>query len=285
MPLRFLWSKVIIRKVQEKLYTLLIRIASRLVPSNLPKKSSHDERINEHIGLINNGIFIIAKNGEKRRLTSSLTGLRIVGPGKNNVVEIHEGAVFSNALIDLRGNHAVIKLASGVYNNARILIAFGDYQSLEIGEGFACHGVVFSLKEDYASIQVGKDCLFSYGIEIWATDGHAILQNGQATNESKPIIIGNHIWIGANVRICKGSSIANDSVIGMSSLVAGKFTEPNVVIAGNPAKIIKTNINWDKKSAYNYNRQKKHVLSGGGGVKKNPNTRSPCGVIPGGHRK
>jgi acetyltransferase-like isoleucine patch superfamily enzyme len=270
MPLRFLWSKVIIRKVQEKLYALLIRIASKLIPPGPPKKEIHNEHIAEHIGLINNSVFLVTKNGLKRRVTSSLAGLRITGSGKNNVVEIHEGAVFSNALIDLRGNHAVIKLASGVYNNARILIAFGDYQSLEIGEGFGCHGVVFSLKEDYASIQVGKDCLFSYGIEIWATDGHAILQNGQATNESKPITMGNHVWIGTNVRICKGSSIANDSVIGMSSLVAGKFTEPNVVIAGNPAKIVKRNVNWDVKTAYKYNQQKERVWPGGGGGLNEP---------------
>lgn len=37
---------------------------------------------------------------------------------------------------------------------------------------------------------------------------------------------------------------APNSVVGHSTVVAKKFTDKNVVIAGNPAKIIKTDINW-----------------------------------------
>ena len=42
----------------------------------------------------------------------------------------------------------------------------------------------------------------------------------------------------------KGVNIANNSVIGASAVVTKGFEESNVIIAGNPAKVIKRGINW-----------------------------------------
>ncbi len=47
-------------------------------------------------------------------------------------------------------------------------------------------------------------------------------------------------------KILKGSTIASDSVVGMSSVVAGKCDTPNSVYAGSPAKLRKTGITWDR---------------------------------------
>lgn len=49
-----------------------------------------------------------------------------------------------------------------------------------------------------------------------------------------------------SVDILKGASINDNSIIGFKSLVTKKYTEKNVIIAGSPAKIIKTNINWEE---------------------------------------
>ncbi len=40
--------------------------------------------------------------------------------------------------------------------------------------------------------------------------------------------------------------IADNSVVGSASVVTKKFDEENVVIAGNPAKICRRNIMWEK---------------------------------------
>jgi galactoside O-acetyltransferase len=62
---------------------------------------------------------------------------------------------------------------------------------------------------------------------------------------SKPVNIGNNVWIGANAMILKGVSIGSGSVIAAGSVVTKDIPE-NCVAAGNPAKVVK-NI-WGEKT-------------------------------------
>lgn len=61
-------------------------------------------------------------------------------------------------------------------------------------------------------------------------------------SQSNPIIINNNVWIGSNVRICKGVTIGEGAVIAACSVVT-KDVPANCIAAGNPAKIVKTEIN------------------------------------------
>lgn len=53
----------------------------------------------------------------------------------------------------------------------------------------------------------------------------------------------------------KNSQIAPNSVIGTKSVVTGKFTEENTILAGSPAKIVKRNINWSGISPLMYENE------------------------------
>ncbi len=57
--------------------------------------------------------------------------------------------------------------------------------------------------------------------------------------KTKPVKIGNNVFIGVNSIILKGTEIGDNSVIGAGSVVAG-IIPPNVIAAGNPCKVIKT---------------------------------------------
>ena len=78
------------------------------------------------------------------------------------------------------------------------------------------------------------------------TDFHKVIDrnSGQRLNDDLDVVIGSDCWIGRNVSIGKGVHIASNSVIGNNSVVTKCFTESNVLIAGNPATIKKTNIDW-----------------------------------------
>jgi carbonic anhydrase/acetyltransferase-like protein (isoleucine patch superfamily) len=50
--------------------------------------------------------------------------------------------------------------------------------------------------------------------------------------------IGNNVWIGDSVIVCKGVTIGDNSIIGAGSIVV-RDVPPNCIAAGNPAKIVK----------------------------------------------
>ena len=80
--------------------------------------------------------------------------------------------------------------------------------------------------------------------------------NGNIINHAKFIEIGNHVWIAKQVTVLKNTKILDNTVVGCNSVVAKQFDKSNIVIAGNPARIIKENIKWDEKyinEAYNEN--------------------------------
>jgi len=79
-------------------------------------------------------------------------------------------------------------------------------------------------------------------------DFHKIkkLNEDNFRNKLENIDIGNNVWIGCRNTILKGSRIKDNSVIGANSLINKEFEKENVLIAGNPAKIVRENIRWER---------------------------------------
>ena len=100
------------------------------------------------------------------------------------------------------------------------------------------------------------DAIFQTG------DGHSIfnIENRQNINTNVgfmengylyELIIGEHVWIGRRDFLLGGrTTIGNGSIIGAQSLVKGKFAN-NVIIAGDPGKVIRKNVAWSRKSSTN----------------------------------
>lgn len=55
---------------------------------------------------------------------------------------------------------------------------------------------------------------------------------------SSPVKLGNDVWIGANSTVLKGVEIGNRTIVAAGSVVTKSFPS-DVLVAGNPAKIVK----------------------------------------------
>ena len=170
-------------------------------------------------------IFI---HGEKNKVVigkdSKLIDTNIMISGNNNNLVIGEGVII------VKGDF-VIEDASGQINIGARTVVCGKTH-LACIEG--------------CKIEIGEECLFSSDIICRTGDSHSILecQSGKRINKSLNVKVGNHVWIGNNVTILKGVEISDSSVVGTGSIVTRQFDEKNVVIAGNPAKIISHGIDW-----------------------------------------
>ena len=63
---------------------------------------------------------------------------------------------------------------------------------------------------------------------------------------SKPIIIHDNVWIGRNSIINKGVTIGENSIVAAGSVVT-KDVPPNCIVGGNPAKVVKTDIDTEPR--------------------------------------
>ncbi len=93
------------------------------------------------------------------------------------------------------------------------------------------------------SLRVGDDCAISWGCQFLDEDFHEISFEGKR-NKQEGIAIGDHVWVGSNATILKGSRIPDGCVVAAGSVVTKVFEQKNCLIGGNPAKVIRENVSW-----------------------------------------
>jgi len=114
---------------------------------------------------------------------------------------------------------------------------------ITIGSGCGISGsTIYAMKE----ITIGDNVLIGGNCKIIDNDFHP-LPASQRINQKvedikmRPITIGEGCFIGANSIILKGTTLGKNCVVGAGSVVSGTFPD-NVIIAGNPARVVKGNI-------------------------------------------
>lgn len=92
---------------------------------------------------------------------------------------------------------------------------------------------------DVAEVRIGENCFIAPQVGIY-TATHPIdpIQRTSGVEYGKPVTIGDNCWIGGNATINPGVTLGNNVVVASGAVVTKSFGD-NVVIAGNPAKVIK----------------------------------------------
>jgi len=135
-----------------------------------------------------------------------------------------------------------------VFGQTHIVIAQGVI--MRVGDSSSFEGLYAVICEE-GHVTIGEDCMFSHNIQLWQTDAHPIFdrKTGKRINKGRSITIGNHVWIGTNVTLLGGADIGAGSIVGAHSVTSNRFPS-NVVITGNPARVIKEDIIWANDQLY-----------------------------------
>jgi len=144
-----------------------------------------------------------------------------------------------------------VKLGRFVSCYAGCQFSIGEKGFAEVGDYTLLNGALVMSEE---RITIGSHCLISWNVGIADSDFHpmdpalrrrdAVAINPYSKDRqrppigTRPVVIGDNVWIGMNSIILKGVRIGDNSVVGAGAVVS-RDVPANTVVAGNPARIVK----------------------------------------------
>lgn len=172
--------------------------------------------------------------------------MHIQNKGTNNLINIQNNCKITNCRFLIKGDNNTISIGNGVCMNGITLWVEDNNNQIHIGKQCTFESGTELAVCEGTSITIGEDCMFSNNISVRTTDSHSILDSsGKRINPASDIRIGNHVWVGYEALILKGATIAQNTIVGSRSVVTkASVAPPNSIIAGAPARTIKTDINW-----------------------------------------
>jgi acetyltransferase-like isoleucine patch superfamily enzyme len=175
-----------------------------------------------------------------------LRNSRISICGARNLVEIGRGAILTRCRIMIWGNDNQVRIGESVRAVECDIHIEDPGNTVIIGKGSSLCGRTHLAATEGKTITLGEGCLFSSDITVRTGDSHSILdfQSGIRINEAEGVAIGDRVWVGNQVIILKGAVISANSVVASGSVVTKEFSQPNVIIGGNPARVIREGVRW-----------------------------------------
>ncbi len=179
---------------------------------------------------------------------------KIVFRGKGNILFLEDGVRLENSVLYFNGDNALVYLSSDTKHAYKIHVDAWRETKVFFGRNNYFNGVLTAIVSERKNLVVGNDGVFSFGIWMRTADPHLIYDcdSLERVNPSKSILIGDHVWLGQNALILKGSAIGSGSVLSAAAVLAGKSVPSNAIYAGNPAHKIKDNIFFSGESVHNY---------------------------------
>jgi acetyltransferase-like isoleucine patch superfamily enzyme len=181
-------------------------------------KGTSFKELLELSGYIRRGFFLRYKIDRCGKFLQANKHIQVIK--KNCTVELGDYVkIFSNVKLSVTGGEGKALLKIG--NHASI----GNRTEIHCGK----------------EITIGDNCIIAWDVVIMDWDYHRL--NGKVPVR-KPVHIEDNVWIGCRAIILKGVTIGKGSVVAAGSVVT-RDVPPNTLVAGNPAKIVKTDVYWD----------------------------------------
>ena len=132
----------------------------------------------------------------------------------------------------------VFKFSKNLDIHTGAYISVDKNANLEIKGGYINNDVRIYC---FNSITIGENVAIAEDVIIRDSDNHPI--NNDYKGVSRPIIIGDKVWIGMRATILKGVVIGDGAIIAAGAVVT-KDVSPGALVGGVPAKLIKKDVIW-----------------------------------------
>ena len=176
--------------------------------------------------------------------------------GSNNILFCEKNIKLVNSTLSFCGDNSIIYLGSNRYEYKLKVTAFNNVV-FHMGRNNYINDTLNVVLSEEKHIFIGDNNFFSLGVWIRNADPHLIYASKSMSriNLTKSIFIGDHVWVGQNVMILKGTQIGSGSIIGAMSVAAGKIIPSNTIWAGNPIKMVKSEVFWDGACVHQWTQE------------------------------
>ena len=163
--------------------------------------------------------------------------------GEGHDIFVHPAAQLAGARLRVKGSGCSVQIGPGVSGKWDLTVSQGG--RLVIGAGTTCESAVVVAQSTH--VLIGSDCMLSFSIEIRTTDTHAIydVETGERVNPDRPVEIGDHVWLGKQSVVLKGTTIGSGSIVGTRA-VASATLPPLSLSAGVPARLLREGVTWTR---------------------------------------
>jgi len=107
------------------------------------------------------------------------------------------------------------------------------------GSGITCDSRIMVER----SVEIGHDCIIAWDVFISDSDWHNI---AGIDRRHSPVVIGDRVWISHGVSVLKGAVIPTGCIVGAKSLVRSQIDVENALVAGIPAVVKRTGMEWSR---------------------------------------
>lgn len=192
--------------------------------------------------------------------TSEINGLKISGPRGLVILSINNKFQSCSINFSHEARECTAIILPSKFTQKFLIELNKDNSTVFISEDFSSNGVRITSYEG-RGIYIGKDNMWAAQIVCMNSDAHTIIDVfGNVINKSQDIFIGEHVWVAFRAQILKGVIIGPNTVVGAGAFVTKSFEEGNQILAGLPAKVVKSNINWDRRSVPLYEKMRNNII-------------------------
>jgi acetyltransferase-like isoleucine patch superfamily enzyme len=168
--------------------------------------------------------------------------------GRNNTLVVDDNARLGSLIVNFECDNGTLTIgpSSGVpafHGSVRV----GQDATIRIGANVSATSSVTMSAVEGTTIEVRDDVMFASRNQLRADDGHPIFDvtTGRRVNPARPIVVGEHVWVGWGAVLLAGASVGSGSVIGMNAIVSGKLPN-NCIAVGAPARVVRKHVAWER---------------------------------------
>lgn len=172
----------------------------------------------------------------------------------NNTITIKGKRIPKHFQVFIQGSNNHLTIGENVYfgdiyTNNTLFRLHGMGNKVFIGDGTTIGEATFTLLGG-GCVYIGKDCLISRGVTFHPVDGHHMfnMSTGRRTNYPGTIVVEDHVWICQDAALLGNAHIGRGSILAFRALTSSTFG-PNRLVAGFPAKELRTNVGWARDTS------------------------------------